>query len=211
MCHKLLQVYACGHAKTVCTTPCPHALATGQPIPQDSNEITCSELSRSSSVVSSLAPQTSTRRSDIHDLPSQRHARLSSLINTPSPPPPSAFHFVTVVGNENSTSNSNSQDNVSPSSPSPTAATLSPSPPPHLTAAAYFSPAGPERPSLTTGPNLCTYYFRHNLAASKVPCSACYARTEWEPYRRAWMRAYREAHPMGRSEDVEVLSGVKGV
>ncbi|PSN62053.1 hypothetical protein BS50DRAFT_592287 [Corynespora cassiicola Philippines] len=31
MCTKLLQVYACGHNKPICGTPCPHALSTGQP------------------------------------------------------------------------------------------------------------------------------------------------------------------------------------
>ncbi|KAF2796710.1 hypothetical protein K505DRAFT_372989 [Melanomma pulvis-pyrius CBS 109.77] len=28
MCQILLQVYGCGHTKPICTTPCPHALAT---------------------------------------------------------------------------------------------------------------------------------------------------------------------------------------
>ena len=55
MCHKLLQAYACGHKRIVCTTPCPHAIATGCQIPNDLCK-TVPDLSRSSSAVSSMTP-----------------------------------------------------------------------------------------------------------------------------------------------------------
>jgi len=83
MCHKLLQVYACGHHKTTCTTPCPHAIATGRRVP--SNRGNAPDLSRSSSVVSAMAPSSTSppaRRTDVQDLPSQR-ARESQA----HPPP----------------------------------------------------------------------------------------------------------------------------
>ncbi|KAH6882736.1 hypothetical protein BKA58DRAFT_24060 [Alternaria rosae] len=74
MCHKLLQVYACGHNRTICTTPCPHAIAKGRCIPSDRGN--APDLSRSSSVVSSMAsssPVLPARRTDVQDLPSQRN------------------------------------------------------------------------------------------------------------------------------------------
>ncbi|KAF7671638.1 hypothetical protein GT037_010160 [Alternaria burnsii] len=55
MCHKLLQAYACDHKRIVCTTPCPHAIATGRQISNDLCK-TVPELSRSSSAVSSMTP-----------------------------------------------------------------------------------------------------------------------------------------------------------
>jgi hypothetical protein len=73
MCHKLLQVYACGHLKTICITPCPHAIATGLQVPN--NHENTPELSRSSSVVSSMTSSSTAlpmRRSDVQGLPSQR-------------------------------------------------------------------------------------------------------------------------------------------
>ena len=83
MCHKLLQAYACGHNKTICTTPCPHAIATGRRIP--SNRGNAPDLSRSSSVVSAMAPSSTgppARRTDVQDLPSQ-HARESQAHPSP--------------------------------------------------------------------------------------------------------------------------------
>ena len=83
MCHKLLQVYACGHNKTICTTPCPHAIATGRRIP--SNRGNAPDLSRSSSVVSAMTPSSTgppARRTDVQDLPSQR-ARESQAHPSP--------------------------------------------------------------------------------------------------------------------------------
>lgn len=73
MCHKLLQVYACGQNKAICTTPCPHAIATGRRIPGDRGN--APGVLRSSSVVSSMAsssPVLPARRTDVQDLPSQR-------------------------------------------------------------------------------------------------------------------------------------------
>jgi hypothetical protein len=85
MCHKLLQVYACGHLKDVCTTPCPHALATGRQIPQDNSP----DLSRSPSVVSTstltATPSSPARRNDVQDLPSQRHSQQAQAPAHPSP------------------------------------------------------------------------------------------------------------------------------
>ncbi|RMZ72609.1 hypothetical protein GMOD_00007618 [Pyrenophora seminiperda CCB06] len=103
MCYKLLQVYDCGHENTVSTTPCPHAIATGQQIPQVANAMT-TELSRPSSVVSSMTP-VAARRSDVQDLPSQRatdtHAHPEQLrVATPGTQEghqngaPVAFRFV---------------------------------------------------------------------------------------------------------------------
>ena len=83
MCHKLPQVYACGHNKTICTTPCPHAIATGRRIP--SNRGNAPDLSRSNSVVSAMAPSSTgppARKTDVQDLPSQR-ARESQAYPSP--------------------------------------------------------------------------------------------------------------------------------
>jgi hypothetical protein len=80
MCHKLLQVYACDHNNTVCSTPCPHAIAIGRRIPSDHGN--APDLSRSSSVVSSMTPRSSStppRRNDVQDLPSQRALRAAVL------------------------------------------------------------------------------------------------------------------------------------
>ena len=105
MCHKLFQVYACGHQKPVCTTSCPHAIATGRHIPRDDNRQDA-ELSRSVSVVSSTtppAPTSTASGSNVQGPRSQRQSHIHPaplLVGTPSTHEqrqsgiPPAFHFV---------------------------------------------------------------------------------------------------------------------
>jgi hypothetical protein len=57
---------------------------------------------------------------------------------------------------------------------------------------------------------MCAYHFPRYLPQSQLPCLACYGRLEWEGYRAGWMRCYGELHPNVKTEDLEVLSGVKG-
>ncbi|RAQ99896.1 hypothetical protein DDE82_007765 [Stemphylium lycopersici] len=112
MCHKLFQVYACGHQKPVCTTPCPHAIATGRQLPRDNNNSNDNSsrqearLSRSVSVVFSTTPPVPTStasRSNMDDPSSQRQSQAHPsplLVVTNSTQEqrqsgiPPAFHFV---------------------------------------------------------------------------------------------------------------------
>jgi len=124
MCYKLLQVYTCGHEKAVSTTPCPHAIATGRRIAQVDAALT-TELSRSSSVVLSMAPAAA--RSNVQDVslqrdpgaqssPSLRVASLGTQGRQQDGAPP-AFRFV-APGQEPLPS-SPSYSQLSPTSPTP--------------------------------------------------------------------------------------------
>ena len=207
MCHKLLQVYACGHLKDVCTTPCPHALATGHRIPQDNSP----ELSRSPSVISTTtSPATPPRKDDRQDLPSQRH----SLQAQPARPSPlrismlgeqaPAFRFVAPgdAPPPGSTPTSPSSNEQSPTFSTTSTLNNTPSP------ATLFFQADSEMYASSVDPSFCAYHFPRYLPQSKVPCLACYGRSEWEGYRRAWMRSYRELHPSVKEYALEVSGGV---
>jgi len=149
MCYKLLQVYICGHEKTVSTTPCPHAIATGRRVPQVDATMT-PELSRSSSVVSSMAPA-ATRRSNVQDLSLQR---ASGAQSSPSPRgtqgrqqdgAPPTFRFV--APGQGPLPSSPSYSQLSPTSSTPS---QEPSPTFSITAtlvnqpSMLFTPADPE-------------------------------------------------------------------
>ena len=58
MCKKLLQPFACGHSKPICTTPCPHALSRAQQ--QQEQQQQCQTSAPSSSIGTSLARSDST-------------------------------------------------------------------------------------------------------------------------------------------------------
>jgi hypothetical protein len=85
MCHRLLQVYACNHSKTICTTPCPHALNTGRIVSLTTTTNTAT-ISRSNSTVSSITPSRQLA-------PSSPTFRLvtPSQPSPPSYPRPSSF------------------------------------------------------------------------------------------------------------------------
>lgn len=184
MCNKLLQLYACNHSKTICTTPCPHALETGRQVPLVSG---IHALVRSDSTVSSLAP------SNRHDY--QPTQLRSHLAQTATPP---AFRFVP-------------PGQPSPSGPpppgyrghSPTSAT------PTLTT----SPSFPRLPGeeCTIEPNFCPYHFPRYLPKSQHPCKECYMLPEWQDLWMRWMKWYRQEHAVEKQEDVERLSGIKAL
>ena len=77
MCHILFQIYACGHQKPVCITPCPHAHATSRPRHQESTP----RVSRSASAPSIriTAPTLPTQRSNTTSISSRQN-------QSPSPP-----------------------------------------------------------------------------------------------------------------------------
>ncbi|KAF1937713.1 hypothetical protein EJ02DRAFT_458503 [Clathrospora elynae] len=187
MCHKLLQVYACGHLKTVCTTPCPHAIATGRQIPQDSVE---QELSRSNSITSSLAPSNASPVwwTDLQNLPSQRQSQAQTP-NTPtrpsplriaSPPaqkprtgPPAAppFHFVTP--GQPFPSPPPGYPLISPTtSPSPTSPSSSPSSTAGLNDA-FPAPTSANPPSRPTHPMASTFTAHSEIDATTVDPNFC--------------------------------------
>ncbi|KAF1362747.1 hypothetical protein EJ07DRAFT_152986 [Lizonia empirigonia] len=95
MCNKLLQTYACGHSKSICTTPCVHALRSTQSahlaVQQDST------ITRSNSTVSSLAPATQENSALNFSRPQlSKHSPLSANAPTvpTSPTQVPAFRFV---------------------------------------------------------------------------------------------------------------------
>lgn len=80
MCNKLLQPFACGHSKTICTTPCPHALnriqqqqkqqqphnsatysSTGTSLARSDSTALGTSLTRSGSTASSVRSTTTTQ------------------------------------------------------------------------------------------------------------------------------------------------------
>ncbi|CAO2654904.1 Nn.00g116370.m01.CDS01 [Neocucurbitaria sp. VM-36] len=214
MCHKLIQLYACGHSKTICRTPCPHAIDTARQVTHLNGNHDSVNLSRSSSVISSIAP--SMRRSDLHDLPSQlrsqaQHSpgqplplRMRSLSRQPAQTPPLAFHFVPPSQNPLLSA---PPGYAQPSPTSPTA----PSPTSTFSRNSNTSPSVnhfPENEEHVGEPDYCSYHFPRYLPQSRRPCLQCYVQPEWEDMPKAWMRMYKETHPYVKEEDVERLSGI---
>ncbi|KAJ4989093.1 hypothetical protein SVAN01_05355 [Stagonosporopsis vannaccii] len=202
MCNKFLQTYACGHSKSICTTPCAHALKSAvssvDPSPVTHN------IGRSDSTVSALvlteasssATMTSTRRP--HSTTVLSPLRITdSTLTTPQRDAEKVpvFRF------------------VSPSTPPPTssASPVLPIASVFLTPASSVTPSPP--PSVAANKAtlvFCAYYIPHYLTTGKHPCIECYGRPEWETLRERWMESYRLGHPLDRSGDVEALSGIKG-
>lgn len=216
MCHKLLQVYACGHAKTICTTACPHAIKAGQQSVEPSGN---ADLSRSSSVVSSVAPSVSW--SNLHNPESQRCSQPQHSPGLPSPlrmdtriedqtDSPPAFYFLP-PGQNVKLSVGQQPNPATPPKVSPSASAL---PGQTLQSVAESSShasleADAGEPILE--PNYCPYYFPRYLAQSRKPCLLCYMQPEWEEQRKAWVAAYRTDHPLAKPEDAQRLSGIEGM
>lgn len=55
MCNKLLKTFACGHSRSICTTPCSHALKSTETAP-NLNIAANATVVRSDSIVSAIAP-----------------------------------------------------------------------------------------------------------------------------------------------------------
>ncbi|KAH7398452.1 hypothetical protein BKA66DRAFT_437506 [Pyrenochaeta sp. MPI-SDFR-AT-0127] len=217
MCHKLLQVYACGHMKTICTTPCPHAIDTSRQIAASGNH---PDLSRSSSVASSI---TSKGRSHWQDLTAKSHLQDQHSPGLPSPlrvgtgleeqeGPPPAFRFVPPgqrpllsppLEYHHSRTVSLTLSNFPPSE-SAFSVRVSPT---LVTSPSISFETDPQEP--TPEPDFCAYYFPRYLPQSWRPCLQCYMQPEWENQRKAWMASYRMDHPAGKPEDVERLSGIE--
>lgn len=205
MCNKLLQTYACGHSKSICTTPCAHALKPVNPPSDPTPEAVAHAIARSNPTLSASAPEPSspvTRTATSTPAPS----RLRITNDGPThahrdAPPVPAFRLVPPSTPESSPP-------VSPASP------LSPGPSVVDMPARYSAPC--PWPALSVmvqlpRPVFCKYYIPRYLTTSRYPCIECYGRPEWEALRARWMESYRLGHPLGRLGDVEVLSGVKGV
>lgn len=195
MCHKLTQTYACGHSKDICTTPCPHALSTGTRIPNAKHD---KHVSRSSSVVSSIAP--SIRREEIPSQlrslpPQQPNSSQNRAQHTPPPPlryiqtpplgPPPGFPSAVQVARPSDP-------------PSPT---LSPAPSPSTRRL-------PDEENIIE-PKFCPYHFPHHLPQSNHPCIECYFLPPWAHLAERYVKSYREGHPVNKPEDAEKLSGIE--
>jgi hypothetical protein len=130
MCNKLLQLYACDHSKTICTTPCPHAIDTGRRVPVVSGN---HALVRSDSTVSSLAPPL-LRDDQLRSPPTSPHGASARQTLTAAP---SAFRF-------------NPAGKSSPSNPPPGYPGYSPTSP---TSTHNISPSFPHQHLRTTYPH----------------------------------------------------------
>jgi len=216
MCNKLLQLFACGHAKTICVTPCPHAVATGEQITAPESR---PALLHSNPTVTSTAPHISDAH--IHNLESQQNHTPTathtqdgqyrlvpplqhSASSSPSPP-------------AHTTSSTQASPGPSAKDPSPLVATLSRPvstiPPlyacPSVLPAAAFK-ADPE--PLWPRPNYCPYTFPHYLPQSRHPCLLCFViGKEWQSEREKLVSAYRQEHHGVRGEDLERLCGLEGL
>ncbi|KAF2248629.1 hypothetical protein BU26DRAFT_302584 [Trematosphaeria pertusa] len=192
MCHKLFQIHACGHTKEVCTTPCPHALATAYyasttPADPFSDAASSPTTPRYPSAPSSASPTAgefgplpqlvAKARSAVNSLPSQCDR------DQPPTADPTSPH--SVISNHPSPLRSN-----------PTTSLVLP------------NSAGGE-PELTA--NFCPYYFSRYLTPSKTPCLKCYMRPDWTNTRQRWMTWYRIEHPGTKPEDLASLAGVEGI
>ncbi|KAF1927857.1 uncharacterized protein M421DRAFT_5536 [Didymella exigua CBS 183.55] len=193
MCNKLLQTYACGHSKSICTTPCLHALestqATASLTPSTATVI------RLNSTVSSINPDSRlpSRNFSRPHLSSRSPLRVTNIPSaTLSPTHVPAFRF------------------IPPSTPSPTSpvSPLSPSfassAPPSRLPSPSPSPSSVAREQ-EVEPTFCSYFIPRYLMTSKYPCIECYRKGEWEALRARWMENYRLGHPLDKVEDIEVL------
>ncbi|KAF2129538.1 hypothetical protein P153DRAFT_431474 [Dothidotthia symphoricarpi CBS 119687] len=201
MCNELIQVYACGHSKDICTTPCPHAQDTASP----------ATISRSNSVVSSIAP--SAKQNVGTNSPAQRSPlrTVNPSAATPNEPRAPAFRFNIPSQHALSPTFSTTNTNMNSQHTLPSRYSTSSSP----------STSGPTSPTafsnqppspVTPVPNFCPYVFPPRfLPRSRFPCLGCYMQPEWEGMRSAWMDNYRHGHPMDGMEDLERLSGIEGV
>ncbi|XPS76748.1 hypothetical protein M3J09_008795 [Ascochyta lentis] len=198
MCNKLLQTYACGHSKSICTTPCTHALASSQPSQLEVNRN--EPISRSNSTVSSLAPATrenSTTNFSRLQVHSPRHATAAPASTRPVDIP--AFRFV-------------APDTPSPTSPvSPVSPTFTSRHSNPSAAPSRFPSPAPSAAATEPEATFCDYYIPRYSFTSKYPCIECYMKSEWQGLRSAWMDNYQLGHPLDRGEDVERLSGVRDV
>ena len=195
MCNKFLQTYACGHNKSICTTPCAHALRTAQPSAHlgaghnntfsHSNSTVFTLTPREDTITNFSRPQTSTHSP-------LRVANPSSTPTSPTHIP--AFRF---VAPESTLATSP----VSPVSPSFTQHSH-PSAPPSRFPSPAPSTVEPES-------KFCAYYIPRYLVPSKYPCNECYGKNEWEDLRGRWMENYRLGHPLEDGEEVKRLSGVE--
>ncbi|KAF1846595.1 uncharacterized protein K460DRAFT_406793 [Cucurbitaria berberidis CBS 394.84] len=204
MCYKLLQLYACGHSKTICTTPCPHAIDTARQATHLNGEQDTADLSRSSSVVSSIAP--SVKRSDLHGLPSQRGSQALHSPGQPSPlhmclPTQPAFRFVPPSEHPLQWPLPEYPQR-SPASPTTR------SPPLTFPKDSSVSSHLPGDEEQAVEPNYCPYHFPRYLVPSRRPCLECYVRPERGELPKAWKKKYKETHPYAKEEDVERLTGI---
>ncbi|KAF2645404.1 hypothetical protein P280DRAFT_513314 [Massarina eburnea CBS 473.64] len=221
MCHKLMQQYHCGHTKEVCTTPCPHALATAA----------------ANLVSSPVAMQPQTQQ------PQQQQQNPPYPVSTPNSPsstPRSLSIARTDSGNTNGAGAGGSFTAYFPNpnkdrtsqlslqrpgsglhSPSPTPSTTSvmtthshsqsQSPPPYASIS-ILSPISPgaEGPEVDTVVRYCSYFFARNLPQSVRPCLNCFMKEDYEKYRTSWMKGYQTGHPGTKAEDLWRLSGLEG-
>lgn len=189
MCNKLFQTHACGHSKSICTTPCPHALRSAQR-PTHIDTVQEKHLLRSNSTVSSITSAAHEHSAANFSYP-QTHSPLRSIAPSAptSPTHAPAFRF------------------IAPRSASPTSSDL----PVSLSFQSQGDRAGSPLSVEDPEPSLCAYYIPKYLFTSRYPCIDCYSKPEWEGMRKTWMENYRLGHPFDKVEDVEKLSGVEGI
>ena len=189
MCNKLLQTYACGHSKSICTTPCPHALRSIQR-PTHIDAVQEKVIPWSNSTLSSITPVAHEHSATNYSCP-QAHSPLRSIApSAPTSPTHGPAICFVAPGSTSPTSS------VSPMSPSFQSRGDRTGPPPSV--------VDPE-------PRLCAYYIPKYLFTSKYPCIDCYSKPEWEGMRKTWMENYRLGHPLDKVENVEKLSGVEEI
>ncbi|KAF3035204.1 hypothetical protein E8E12_002443 [Didymella heteroderae] len=197
MCNKLLQTYACGHSRSVCTTPCTHALK-----PTANSTTSIALLTRQSPTVSSIVPVSRSPSSGFPHPQPNKHSPLR-VVNISAPSSPtnvSALRFIppatpSTISPVTAASPFLSNHSLASAPPS-----CFPSPPPS-TAAADVSPE----------PNFCSYYIPRYLVTSRYPCLECYEKEEWKELRVRRMGNCRLGHPLDKVEEAEVLNGVAGV
>ncbi|KAH6614258.1 hypothetical protein C7974DRAFT_444257 [Boeremia exigua] len=202
MCNKLLQTYACGHSKSICTTPCTHALRFApSSTSQDDSTITPTRANSTASSPSPAAPQSPTH--------SERPGYANSPLRAAQEPVERVFSTRALALRFKP---------FSTGPASPTAVSLvsaSPTLPTSRSTGIGTAAAPPHLPPRSAAqdpePLFCSYYIPRNIATSRFPCVECYGREEWEELRESWMESYGLGHPLDRVGDVEGLSGVTGV
>jgi hypothetical protein len=198
MCNKLLKTFACGHSRSICTTPCSHALKSTETAP-NLNIAANATVVRSDSIVSAIAPVSGSPSRNF----SRPHPSNNSplrIINEPSAPSSPTrvpeFRF------------------IAPSTPPPTSPVSPVSP-------SFANAAPPSRfpsPSPSTvvsdvnqEPTFYSYYIPRYLVTSKYPCLECYGKDKWEELRGRWIENDRLGHPLDKVQEVEALCGVASV
>ena len=225
MCHKLHQVYHCGHYKEVCITRCDYAIKNehhpASPHPMQlgvSQQLQDVGLTRKGSGASIAAELVPTGRSSANSFSTDRDtvASQQQYASSTAEHPADSLRLTLSLSRgqltgqlqpsslRHSCSHSSHASATSPAYPSSSPSTSENS-------SSLASPSSPPIADIDQPeqiPKFCIYIFARFLPPSKHPCFDCYMRPKYAQLRNRWMQAYMDGHPLLKEEDVFEQSGI---